>query len=81
MPAIPRVNINLTCIMIGEYVSDWMCDEASPAAAERLIGGVSLAMAGQGGSPLGRHFTHTQPCLWNASSSWHPVFSNLTSRS
>ena len=28
MPAIPRVNINLTCIMIGEYVSDWMCDEA-----------------------------------------------------
>ena len=24
MPAIPRANINLTCIMIGEHVSDWM---------------------------------------------------------
>jgi len=24
MPAIPRANINLTCIMIGERVSDWM---------------------------------------------------------
>lgn len=28
MPAIPRANINLTCIMIGEQVSDWMRDEA-----------------------------------------------------
>jgi choline dehydrogenase len=28
MPTIPRANINLTCIMIGEHVSDWMCDEA-----------------------------------------------------
>src|SRR5215471_10212195 len=28
MPAIPRSNINLTCIMIGEHVSDWMRDEA-----------------------------------------------------
>ena len=28
MPAIPRANINLTCIMIGEHVSDWMRDEA-----------------------------------------------------
>jgi choline dehydrogenase len=27
MPAIPRANINLTCIMIGEHVSDWMRDE------------------------------------------------------
>jgi choline dehydrogenase len=26
MPAIPRANINLTCIMIGEHVSDWMRD-------------------------------------------------------
>jgi choline dehydrogenase len=24
MPTIPRANINLTCIMIGEHVSDWM---------------------------------------------------------
>ena len=24
MPAIPRANINLTTIMIGEHVSDWM---------------------------------------------------------
>jgi choline dehydrogenase len=24
MPAIPRANINLTCSMIGERVSDWM---------------------------------------------------------
>jgi len=24
MPAVPRANINLTCIMIGERVSDWM---------------------------------------------------------
>jgi choline dehydrogenase len=28
MPAIPRANINLTCIMIGEHVSDWMREEA-----------------------------------------------------
>jgi choline dehydrogenase len=28
MPAIPRANINLTCIMIGEHVSDWMRDKA-----------------------------------------------------
>jgi choline dehydrogenase len=28
MPTIPRTNINLTCIMIGEHVSDWMCDKA-----------------------------------------------------
>ena len=28
MPNIPRANINLTCIMIGEHVSDWMRDEA-----------------------------------------------------
>ena len=28
MPTIPRANINLTCIMIGEYVSDWMRNEA-----------------------------------------------------
>jgi choline dehydrogenase-like flavoprotein len=28
MPTIPRANINLTCIMIGEHVSDWMRDEA-----------------------------------------------------
>ena len=27
MPAIPRANINLTCIMIGERVSDWMLAE------------------------------------------------------
>ena len=27
MPAIPRVNINLTCIMIGEHISGWMRDE------------------------------------------------------
>ncbi|HEX6520527.1 MAG TPA: GMC family oxidoreductase N-terminal domain-containing protein [Streptosporangiaceae bacterium] len=27
MPTIPRANINLTCIMIGEHVSDWMRDE------------------------------------------------------
>jgi choline dehydrogenase len=28
MPTIPRANINLTCIMIGEHVSDWMRDES-----------------------------------------------------
>jgi choline dehydrogenase len=28
MPAIPRANINLTCIMIGEHVSDWLRDDA-----------------------------------------------------
>jgi pimeloyl-ACP methyl ester carboxylesterase len=28
MPTIPRANINLTCIMIGEHVADWMHDEA-----------------------------------------------------
>ena len=27
MPAIPRANINLTCIMIGEHVSDWIRGE------------------------------------------------------
>ena len=27
MPTIPRANINLTCIMIGEHVADWMHDE------------------------------------------------------
>jgi GMC oxidoreductase len=27
MPTIPRANINLTCIMIGKHVSDWMRDE------------------------------------------------------
>jgi choline dehydrogenase len=28
MPTIPRANINLTCIMIGEHVAQWMRDEA-----------------------------------------------------
>ena len=28
MPTIPRANINLTCIMIGEQVSDWMRGDA-----------------------------------------------------
>jgi choline dehydrogenase-like flavoprotein len=28
MPTIPRANINLTCIMIGEHVAQWMQDEA-----------------------------------------------------
>jgi choline dehydrogenase-like flavoprotein len=28
MPTIPRANINLTCIMIAEHVSDWMRDAA-----------------------------------------------------
>jgi choline dehydrogenase len=28
MPTIPRANINLTCIMIGEHVSDWLRHEA-----------------------------------------------------
>jgi choline dehydrogenase len=28
MPTIPRANINLTCIMIGEHIADWMRDEA-----------------------------------------------------
>jgi choline dehydrogenase len=28
MPTIPRANINLTCIMIGEHVAEWMRDEA-----------------------------------------------------
>jgi choline dehydrogenase-like flavoprotein len=27
-PTIPRANINLTAIMIGEHVADWMRDEA-----------------------------------------------------
>ena len=27
MPATPRANINLTCIMIGEHVADWMRDQ------------------------------------------------------
>ena len=27
MPAIPRANINLTCIMIGEHISEWMRHE------------------------------------------------------
>jgi choline dehydrogenase len=26
MPTIPRANINLTCIMIGEHVADWLRD-------------------------------------------------------
>ena len=30
MPTIPRANINLTCIMIGEHISDWMRGEAWP---------------------------------------------------
>jgi choline dehydrogenase len=29
MPTIPRANINLTCIMIAEHASDWMCDRVS----------------------------------------------------
>ena len=28
MPTIPRANINLTCVMIGEHASDWMRDSA-----------------------------------------------------
>ncbi len=28
MPNIPRANINLTCIMIGEHVSEWMREDA-----------------------------------------------------
>jgi choline dehydrogenase len=28
MPTIPRANINLTCIMIGEHIADWMRDKA-----------------------------------------------------
>jgi choline dehydrogenase len=28
MPSIPRANINLTCIMIGEHVAAWMRDES-----------------------------------------------------
>jgi choline dehydrogenase len=28
MPAIPRANINLTCIMIGEHVARWLRDDA-----------------------------------------------------
>jgi choline dehydrogenase len=28
MPTIPRANLNLTCIMIGEHVAGWMRDEA-----------------------------------------------------
>ncbi|MCL6550754.1 MAG: hypothetical protein K6T37_07075, partial [Acidothermus cellulolyticus] len=27
MPTIPRANTNLTCIMIGERVADWMKEE------------------------------------------------------
>jgi choline dehydrogenase-like flavoprotein len=27
MPTIPRANINLTCIMIGERLADWMQQE------------------------------------------------------
>jgi choline dehydrogenase-like flavoprotein len=27
MPNIPRANINLSCIMIGEHVASWMQDE------------------------------------------------------
>ena len=27
MPAIPRANINTTCIMIGEHISEWMRHE------------------------------------------------------
>ena len=29
MPAIPRANINLTCIMIGEHIAEWMRGEAA----------------------------------------------------
>jgi choline dehydrogenase len=29
MPTIPRANINLTCIMIGEHVAEWMRDGAA----------------------------------------------------
>ena len=32
MQAIPRANINLTCIMIGEHVAEWMRDERRQAA-------------------------------------------------
>jgi choline dehydrogenase len=28
MPTIPRANTNLTCIMIGEHVANWMREEA-----------------------------------------------------
>ena len=28
MPTNPRANTNLTCIMIGEHVADWMRGEA-----------------------------------------------------
>ena len=28
MPTIPRANINLTCIMIGERVADWIREQA-----------------------------------------------------
>ena len=28
MPTIPRANINLTCVMIGELVAEWMKGEA-----------------------------------------------------
>ena len=28
MPNIPRANTNLTCIMIGERVADWLREEA-----------------------------------------------------
>jgi choline dehydrogenase len=35
MPAIPRANLNLTCMMIGERVADWMAREGigNPAGA------------------------------------------------
>jgi choline dehydrogenase-like flavoprotein len=28
IPTIPRANINLTCIMIGEHVADWIREKA-----------------------------------------------------
>jgi choline dehydrogenase-like flavoprotein len=31
MPAISRASINLTCIMFGEHVADWMRNEAQAA--------------------------------------------------
>jgi choline dehydrogenase-like flavoprotein len=27
MPTIPRANTNLTCMMIGERIADWMLSE------------------------------------------------------
>ena len=36
MPTIPRANTNLTCIMIGERVADWMKQE--PVGGRALAG-------------------------------------------